>query len=280
VNLLEDLKKTLIHYFEQFGITLPSRKDTHYLLMCYLNLKSKLIIPYPRKIHISSELSNKEIASPFKEALDNIKDKIERGEDINPYLSKSIFNIEKPDHLLVDWGIYHLHLSNKKDKEDDYFFNRSDELLFFMCFNNEIYFIEVLPHKQMNLWGNKELLRIVNKNWPDVLEPYRIPDAINVTPNLSEKEIIDARRSGSFIFTEVDGSVYSPIYGGLTTAKFAINHVQMADSIISFIKELEEVLKKQIEKKGEVSSSNYKLVYDKIAIYVIEDKTNKIIAKF
>ncbi|MGG1535115.1 hypothetical protein [Brevibacillus agri] len=242
MNLLEDLKRTLIKLFQQFDITVPRRQDTRYLLMCYLNLKSKLITPYPRKVHISFELANKEIASPFKEALDSIKVKIERGKDINPHLSKGIFKIEKPDDLLVDWGIYHLHLNTKKDKDDDYFYSRSDELLFFMSFENDIYFLEVLPHKQKDLWGNKEFLRIVNKNWPHLLEPFRIPDAISITPDLTEREIIDARKSGSLLLTEVDGNVYFPINGGLTTAKIAVRHVQMADSIISSIKELERVL--------------------------------------
>jgi hypothetical protein len=84
---------------------------------------------------LKTKLENKEIHEEYVVLLSEIKDKFERGEDINMYLSGNSFDPEKSDGLLYDWGIHHLHLSDQKDPNKPYFFIRSDyQLIFYLEF--------------------------------------------------------------------------------------------------------------------------------------------------
>ncbi|MGD8189059.1 hypothetical protein ACQCN2_03560 [Brevibacillus ginsengisoli] len=278
MDLLGDLKEVLIDIFKQYEINIPRDQEVDNLLTCYLNLKSKLVVPFPRKVKISHDLNIKNLPIPFKQAYDFIKHKFETGQEVNPHLSKGIFNIEKSDGLLVDWGIHHLHLETQKDNEKSYFYNRSDYLLFFMLSGREVYFIQVLPHKQKHLWGYKELLRIVKRNWSFLLEPYRLPEVKSIRPILSEKEIIDARNSGSLTLTEIDGDVYFPINGGLTTAKIGIQQVRKADTLITNLRNFEERLRHQFKGLTPKKRPKIKLIRDETLLCIIKERTGEIIA--
>ncbi|NOQ25427.1 MAG: hypothetical protein GQ564_08695 [Bacteroidales bacterium] len=95
----------------------------------------------------------------YKIALDTIIDKVRSGIELNPYQSKQSFNSDYDDGLFNDWGIHHLHLSNKLKNESDYFMERSSKLLFVKFTMTKAYFIDIYSHNEKPLWGKKDLIR-------------------------------------------------------------------------------------------------------------------------
>ena len=83
---------------------------------------------------------------------------------------------EKSDDLLNDWNIYHFHLT-KRFREDG-FAKRSDYQIFAWVTADCIYMIQIYPHKEAHLYTKKELLKIIEENWPELLKPHHIKGAV------------------------------------------------------------------------------------------------------
>jgi hypothetical protein len=214
MDLIKDLKEIFIKQFDKGGISYTNTEDIHELAGRYLNILSKIIKPTPRNVFISKELRSKKILEKINAIFDEIKTKFEEGSNVNPHLSKNIFDSDYDDLLLHSWKIYHLHLTNTKKNESDFFYERPppDYLLFCIVDENDVYFIDILPHKEDNLWSKREMLKILKNNWPELLEPCRIHGITGATYN--DGEIGQLRRSGINSPIEIDGDVYVPIGGG------------------------------------------------------------------
>lgn len=147
MDFINDLRDFLVDFYSKHGFSYEASQSTHELLCNYFNVNSKFIQPIPRTIFISDEIKRKIRQSPYKKSFDDIKHRLERGENVNCFLSKSIFSISYNDLLLHDWGIYHFHLSDTKRCQADYFYKRSDWLLFARIEKNAAYLLEIYHHK-------------------------------------------------------------------------------------------------------------------------------------
>ena len=79
----------------------------------------------------------------YEQALEEFIQKVENGEDINPFLSNKKDDLEANDLLLYDWKIYHFHY-----------------LIFAACTDEAMYFIQIYKHQKKNVFVQKELLEI------------------------------------------------------------------------------------------------------------------------
>ena len=90
------------------------------------------------EVFVSKELFKNKEYQKFKYVINQIIEKAKTGNNLNMYLSKSIKdNIIKPDKMLNDWGVVHLHLG---DKEKNGYINRTKELLFIYRDNQDYIF--------------------------------------------------------------------------------------------------------------------------------------------
>lgn len=109
-----------------------------------MNVIGKNVINIPRKVHYSRELIKKMNEEFSKELCDLIKlfeKKFDKGESVKGYLSKKAFDVEFKDILLNQWGIKHLHLTDKEANSiEEMKNNRSNILLFFIVDNQDVYF--------------------------------------------------------------------------------------------------------------------------------------------
>ncbi len=196
----------------------PVGNSTEEVLKSYFNLKHKVIFQQPRTVLRSDVLTRKAEELGASEILDGIEQKFVTGQDVNPCLSKKIFQLNEHDYLLNDWAIHHLHLSDSKVNEDDYFNKRSGLLLFCHVTPETVYFIDIREHGENYVFAQRDLLRVIRGNWPDLNSRFQVgsPDMeLNHKPN--EKEISILRRKGYMTLTQVDDSIYMPGLGSATS---------------------------------------------------------------
>lgn len=176
--------------------------------------------------------------SKCKKALDFITKKIERGEDINPFLSKRQDRADAKDELLFDWGIYHLHLVDTYDGIGRS--KRSNYLLFFRCDDSTMYFIQIYKHNPAP-FAKGELQRIVIHNWPHLLAPVA-PIEASLTEPITDDVRKVLRKKHGMSFFELDGKLYFPPGGGYMSdgsSFFVVRHADYCwDSVKLFEKRL------------------------------------------
>ena len=117
------------------------------------------------------------------------------------FYKKNINEPEKSDDLLNDWNIYHFHLT-KRFREDG-FAKRSDYQIFAWVTADCIYMIQIYPHKEAHLYTKKELLKMIEENWPELLKPHHIKGAVRLSVQLDDEQYGVLRDAHATSFVEL-----------------------------------------------------------------------------
>lgn len=194
-------------------------------ILQYLNLKWRLVNSVSRNVYYS-----KEFYCPvnLQDGLNQVKEKIEKGEDITPYLSKSIKNVEYNDMMLNDWGIHHLHLGTTTDKKDSFFVNRTGKILYVKFEKNKAYLIQIMEH---NEWTNDNLIKIIHDNWPDLIAKYKLK-GMDIDQKFTDKERQKLRNGGTTSPVKVGDISYFPLGLGYATNKQSNVVIEKKDQIV------------------------------------------------
>jgi hypothetical protein len=170
----------------------------------FLNANFRRIPPVKtRNVHVSRELS---VPAEYLPDFERLADLIKAGGDLKPYLSRDILKkkrSDKNDGLLNSWGIQHLHFRH----------DGTDQLLFCVITEVDVFVIQVLPHDAEHLWVNTQLVQILHDNWPALI-------ARGKQSGWRPEEIPAAKRASlrgynaNFLITVRDGTVYLPPAGG------------------------------------------------------------------
>lgn len=241
MDFLKDLENIILKKLDEKGIR-ANYNDVHELLRKFLNIKNKLVEIKPRKVIYSTELKSKMSGESYFDVLKIVEEKFKNGEDITPHLSKLVIDPENQDGLLNDWAIHHLHLSKTKKKPHDKFYVRSDYLLMFILVDPDLVcFLDVRPHSESHfnnpeypLWVRDELLEIIQKNWPELLEEYEYK-GFNPAEKYTKKKYKQLRDAGIFMDVIIGDKVYAPPGGGVTTARTGAIQTSHADAILNKI---------------------------------------------
>lgn len=177
------------------GCEIDSINDIDYK---YLYLKKRLISNTPRRVLYSKEFT---CSKKLKKVVEEIKNKIENGIDINPYLSKKKNNIDFNDGLLNDWNIHHLHLGKDSGEE---FVERTKELLFVKFDKNNAYFINVYKH---GAWAKQEMVRIIHNNWPESIKAFKLEGVKSTVSKFSDKDYSELRNAGISTIIQLDENI-------------------------------------------------------------------------
>jgi hypothetical protein len=213
----------------------PVASTVSYEELChrFLNLRQRSVSVVPRTVLISREM----ICPPeLRSGLDLVREKIERGEDLRPHLSRTLTDLDFDDMLLNDWGLHHLHLGVAI--EPDGFAKRTGPVLFARFTHDTAYFVAVLVHGS---WTRQELVKIIHLNWEDSIRRYRLPGVVGVEPAVTDAELGECRQSGLTVFLEVEpGVVYAPLGGGYATSGVSTRVVTECDSIVERLQNYED----------------------------------------
>jgi hypothetical protein len=245
MNNFEKLKTDLINAifksYDSVGIVYDTHGyDFSSVFRTYYSFLGRLIDPKPRKVHISREIQKKingrdAESKRLKKLFFHMRDKFKEGEDLNGFLSKTIFNkIEDDDMLLDDWHIKHLHMDLKDLDFFDVNRKMSGDLLFAVVLIDDVYFLQITNHGKDD-FVDTSYLSIIKNNWESkLLIEHKEIQALSYSADQPE-EIKKYRKSGvNYFIHEIDGRFYSVRYSsGYTIAKTDIN---ATFSVSNFIK--------------------------------------------
>ena len=219
MDLLADLKEYFRQQLTKAGVS-PSSDNPIYE---YFNFRKRYITPKPRKVIKSAEFNCPPV---YHQALHELMAKIEMGNSLVPYLSKEILNAAYNDALLSDWNIHHLHLSRRMGK--DGFVQRSDYQIFACFTETDCYLIQVYPHNKPWLYSTQEMVKIIDSNWPELIERYRIN--AELLEKTTDEQYAKLRKSHISTFVRTGPNrIYGMIGGGYMSNGYSQSALSASD---------------------------------------------------
>ena len=229
-----DIANEIVRYFDGHSIEFDHQRstDASYLLERYFRARTKMIFSRPRSVHYSTELRAKlgTLERRYRQPLATIEERFKTGGDLTEFLSRLARNVDSIDAMLNDLRIHHLHLGVKRSPNETQV-ERSDLLLFVWVGVDDAYLIDIRPHPRKRDpndygWSHQEYLAIIERNWPDLLDPYELPGVSgDSTSDSGRKEL---QRKYANVVTRIGGRAIAPPGGGMTASGANLRHVWMA----------------------------------------------------
>lgn len=250
-NFISDLDEIASDLIRCFGLkhTVEISNLSEPLLR-WLDFRLRYIDPKPRKVYLSKKFPKK-MSEMTKDAYELMIQKIQNGENINSYQGKGLIlhhdtsgskKQSRTDLLWADWGIIHLHLTDKPNPHGQYFSERSEWLLFALAGEDFLALIDIRHHDEENLFANQELIEIVGESWPDLMERYKLKGVIASTDPLNSEDRTKLRKSGVSSMIVIGEKVYMGPGMGVTTASTPTRVTLTMDNVRRYAREFARVV--------------------------------------
>ena len=221
------------------GIKLKHQDDP--LLDLYIYSR-RAVNPVPRVIYKDSDFSCPE---DYREKLKHVENAIKRGDNLRPFMTRSLFDCSRDDTMLYHWNIVHLHVSNEMDAvKNDGFMRRSGLLLYVYFTDNAAYFIRTIPHSGVaNMWSLQDCLECINQNWPELIAGFELKGAVAgaVLPDSGIAAL--RKKNGNALVTLSNGKVIVPLGLGVVSEGSPLYCVRARDMYAERIKAAEDYVK-------------------------------------
>lgn len=251
-RFVEDLYDIAKGHVEALGLPLSGHfSHLNDPLIRWLDFNLRYIEPKPRRVVFSNKFPISNLSTGVADALRRIQSMFEEGKDINPYQGKGMSLYHDPsgkrratrtDLLWADWGMWHLHLNDAEIPEGEYYAPRSDWLLFCYVFDDGVAFVDVRQHDESGVFEEGGLIETAIRSWPPLFEESRLKSVIGVesgsTTPRSADDTRDLRQGGVQGLLSVDGNVYMPPGGGLTTASTPTRVSLLRNDLVRYVKVL------------------------------------------
>src|ERR1017187_9038832 len=93
-----DLKQELPLVFNRFGVNISTNQSLENILLDYLTIHKKLIAPKVRDVIYSPILKGSLSSHPKKREIEYLSNMFSKGEDVNSFQSKKLFQTKFHDH--------------------------------------------------------------------------------------------------------------------------------------------------------------------------------------
>lgn len=239
-NLVDDLNENAKAALENHGYRWAK---SHVLspFQQYLNILRREVHPQPRRVHKAAAFT---CPAEHQDGLATLLKRIEQGHNVNAYLSSNLLDASYTDGFLSDFGFHHFHLGKKTltSGKSKGFVQRTGPVLIALVGEHNFYCIAVKSHGRTGdslLWARHELIETVHNNWPSLLEPYKVKNAIRLATKVTEEERKKLRNSQVNAPIEMsDGTSYFSPGGGITSAATGLNVTLVADKCIDHYRRL------------------------------------------
>ena len=214
--------------------------DPFEALVRYFNLCDR--IPGVRRWQVSQSrfLKSQSLIKSIQQGLQKFIDAARDGEDIRPWLHDAIFD-DKQDGLMNDWGIQHYHLGKafESGRGGRKRIGRTGELLYAMHRESvgNLYLIGIFDHGS---FSEKQLLEIVNADWPDLLGHAKIKNVIDISHSPSSPEIHQLRKNQINSTVEINGEYFMGPGGGYTMSGHSTKAVMKAQGVKRLMRSLQK----------------------------------------
>lgn len=259
IDLVADMQTMLYDRLVKAGYR---NVDLDRALYQYFNVQKRMIACRPRKLHKSKEFMCPEL---YEEALDDFEKKVKRGASLMPFLSNKLFDASYSDGMLNDWNIYHFHLTKRFNEEG--WAKRSDYELFAYVTGTDMYLLQVYEHKDPLLYWRRELVRILNDNWPELLDKFHLKEVRGLTEEFDDEQYKQLREAHVTTLIELgENQVFGMIGGGymsdgssgeaLRAADFWHNRLKIIEN---FLVENMDILCGLMKQVSESDTKEYKI---------------------
>ena len=250
---------------------------TQNLIYEYSNLRQRLIPAKPRKIVYAKDFT---IIPEYEKGLRFLEEKIRKGDTLTPHLSRKILDADSQDGLLFDFGVYHLHLGEREDSRHAGLIEGREKILYAVFTDDIAFFICIDSHGR---WGDLELLRIIQAEFPQVLEKWEMKDVTALTFYPTESERVELRKNGINTPIEINGKYYMSPGGGINTARTSAQGIFQMNMYYHFYQRIDSQIKEFFEKhKNEIAEKldvdgKLDFVMTNINPMEFEDKKNNVV---
>jgi len=280
MDLLQDFAELSADFLEHYGFACPAVTNPKEVLFKSLSFKHRLIPIIPRVIHKPMGFA---CPSQYADALASLETKITAGEDLFPYQSRKIIDVNYKDRLLNDWGIQHLHLGTEMEVSRP-LIKGTSEVLFVYFQGSDAYFITIAAH---DTWTDQDMIRVLHDNFPNSIESWRPNDVVGLTHAPSDSEVKTLRKAGINSALEIyPGVVYLGPGGGLASdgtsmqvSREVIGHVRMLRNMEKQIREKETDIRNLISDSTRPVPEilRFKLLLDGSRHVIIETTTDIVV---
>lgn len=242
INLKEDFKNLIVDEAMKLGHQLSRHDEFRKVYYDYLNLYIRIPNVQKWNVQTSSHLASKllNLSQGIQSGLNYFIQQAQNGADLRPHISKLINQISYSDMMLYDWNIYHFHLGTKI--EQDGFVTRTNEIVFAMISKNEMYLLDILPHK--GSFYEQDLLSIIDNEWPHLLVPYINASIIAVSHPPTNDDVKLARQSGLQTIVQLPSNkVLFPMGGGYSTSGTSVKIQMQVIRVTKHLYEIEKFIK-------------------------------------
>lgn len=240
--LIIDFKKDWEGYvrgrLKYLGFSYNENESLESNTITFHRISRRLIPLRKRQVFIAKECI---IPDNLKAGFNKFVKRIEKGEDLKYYQSRSTKKSSFNDLLLNDWGIHHFHLGN--DVETDGYISRTGHLLYAMITNDSVYIIKILEHGK---WTDPNLIQILHNNWKQMMKQF-VASGIS-SENLTEKQRKTLRNKHcNTAITVSDGTTYNSPGGGIMSSGDCFFDRMNTDKIFAELDNLETIVKSNIK---------------------------------
>ena len=155
------------------------------------------------------------------------------------------------------------------------FIKRTKEVLFLSIQGSRAYFIDVRDHGingEKHVFAKFDLLQILADEFPEVIKPFELEDVIRLSNNVTNpKETHDFRKAGVSLFREINGKVYAPMGGGITSASTSVRVIEETDRLLKWADNLEKHINKKRDEIDAIFSQAINYEADKADFHLCVD---------
>lgn len=214
--------------------------DLFRAIVQYVNLLDRVPRVRTWVVCKSDFLRNQSLDANTSAGLQKLVSAAEAGEDLRPWLHDAIFD-DKQDALMNDWGVQHYHLGLQPitSKTGRKKISRTGDVLFAKHKEDSgsLYLIGIFDHGS---FSEKQLLKIVNAQWPELLGHAKIENLIDVSHSPSSAEIHHLRKNQVNAAVEINGEFFMGPGGGYTTSGHSTKAVMKALGVRKMLSALQE----------------------------------------
>ncbi|MCS5421232.1 MULTISPECIES: glycerol-3-phosphate dehydrogenase/oxidase [Psychrilyobacter] len=214
MKLRNDFKKILKSNAHYYGLTINKDDEIDDLMFKIINYKESIFTKSSYHLnyskHFLKQLEN--LPKKYNDYLDNILNMLKNGDlNVNKFLTKQIKTTSFYDDFRILWGLYHLHI--EKLIKGKAFSERSNYLLILYKNNSNIYLVDIVEHREPDLWYKKRFLEIIDNEWSDLLPVLQGTSG----SDYNEKDIKLYRNSNINTVINVNGKAVMSTINGIST---------------------------------------------------------------